>query len=418
MGALEAWNRIGGPRIDTIQIHGAERTPHPLVVRATGLEPRQVLTPSVLARARRRVREVPIASNARVKYEPITDSSANTGGELAGVDVFIDERKLVPSGLVGLGAIGARALVLHELRADVAGLAGGGEVLSAAWRWSANRPRVTVSLALPSPSWLPGVLSIEGGWERQAYARTPASTDGSPRRETRRRAGVRLSDWLTGWLKWQAAVTLDRASEYEAGGAPRAAPLHYVAAESLIDVRLADDRIAFGLSGGSWTSLSDGSRSTTGALLAAWRSTADATRPFWSATAEVEAASEAAPLALWPGAGTGHGRTGLLRAHPLLADGIVTGPVFGRRVVQASVEYTRPVARIRTAVLSIAGFADAAEAWRRVNGLGSSGLFIDAGVGLRAQAPGLGGAIRIDLAHGLRGGGAALSAGWGVAWPR
>ena len=91
MGALDAWNRTGEPRIDTTDIHGADRTRQPVVVRAAGLQPRQVLTPEAFGRALRRLRALPVASNARMKYEPID-------GGLARLDVFIDERQVAPSG--------------------------------------------------------------------------------------------------------------------------------------------------------------------------------------------------------------------------------------------------------------------------------------------------------------------------------
>ena len=129
-------------------------------------------------------------------------------------------------------------------------------------------------------------------------------------------------------------------------------------------------------------------------------------------------ASRAAPLALWQGAGTGQGRAGLLRAHPLLTDGVLTGPVFGRELVRGSLEYVRPVKRTRAGGLSIAGFVDAARAWHRLNGLDPSPLYVDAGIGLRVRGPGPGGAIRVDVAHGLRGGGTTLSASWGGAGRR
>ena len=57
---------------------------------------------------------------------------------------------------------------------------------------------------------------------------------------------------------------------------------------------------------------------------------------------EVTVASRPAPLAVWEGAGTGSARAGLLRAHPLLRDGVLTGPVFGRRLARATLEYARP----------------------------------------------------------------------------
>ena len=150
----------------------------------------------------------------------------------------------------------------------------------------------------------------------------------------------------------------------------------------------------------------------------AWRSTAEQSLPFWSAMTEIEVASQVAPLALWPGAGTGQGRSGLLRAHPLLEGGVLTGPAFGRDVVHGSLEHVRPLGHALGNGLSIAGFVDAARGRHRLNGLDSSPLYVDAGFGLRVHAPGLGGAIRIDLARGLRGGGTILSAGWGGAWPR
>ena len=123
-------------------------------------------------------------------------------------------------------------------------------------------------------------------------------------------------------------------------------------------------------------------------------------------------------MAVWEGAGTGLGRAGLLRAHPLLDDGVLTGPVFGRRVARGTIEYARPVGQALARALSIAAFADAAQAWRRQDGLGQSRLYVDAGVGLRVRIPGRAEVLRIDIAHGLRGGGATASVSWLRAWPR
>jgi hypothetical protein len=403
MGALDAWNRTGEPRIDTIDMHGAERTRQPVVVRAAGLQPRQVLTPEVFGRALHRLRELPVASNARMRYEPIMTS----GGGLAKLDIFIDERQVVPSGWLALATLGARALLLDELRVDVAGPLGEGELASAAWRWSAGRPRVALGLALPSPQWLPGIVSFDTSWERQSYDATPSSDDATLVREERRSVGLHVADWSTSWLRWQTGATLDRFGARD-----------YLAVENSLDVRLAGDRLALAASGGWWAPFAGGDRFATGGLLAAWRSTDEATRPFWSAVTEIGVASRMAPLALWQGAGTGQGRSGLLRAHPLLKGDVLTGAIFGRDVAHGSLEYVRPVRQTLAGGLSIAGFVDVARAWHRLNGLDTSPLYVDAGVGVRVRAPGTGGAIRIDVAHGLRGGGTTLSASWGGAWPR
>ena len=118
-----------------------------------------------------------------------------------------------------------------------------------------------------------------------------------------------------------------------------------------------------------------------------------------------------APLALWSGAGTGQGRDVLLRAHPLLHDGIISDGVFGRRIVHGGAEWrrwTEPHGKpIR---LAPAIFVDAARAAGVLAG-GDTRAHVDAGAGLRIALPGAG-IVRIDFAHGLRDGKSALSIGW------
>ena len=73
----------------------------------------------------------------------------------------------------------------------------------------------------------------------------------------------------------------------------------------------------------------------------------------------------ASPASIWPGADTGHARDVLLRAHPLLDDGIVGDGVFGRRLAFGTLEVQRwlkPGARpVRVAP---AAFVDIARASR------------------------------------------------------
>lgn len=397
-GALDAWNHSGEPRLDAIGIQGATRTPQPVIIRAAGLQPRQLLTAATLELARRRVSELPVAMSTRVTYEPVA-------GGLAKADIRIDERALLPHGWFGLASLGARAVLHDEVRIDVAGPLRAGDLETVAWRWSPGRPRVAFSLATPSPRWLPGVVSFDASWDRQTYASMPSLDPNGPLRDTRRRAGLRVADWATGWFRWEAGAALDRFDTRD-----------YVAAGSTLDLRAAADRIAVSTSAQWWTPIGGGNRMATAELRTSWRSTGVATRPRWSASGGVTMASEFAPLALWPGAGTGQGRSGLLRAHTLLHDGVLDGPVFGRRLAQGSIEYARPVALAGT--VSIAGFVDGARAWQRMTGLATSPLYVDAGIGLRIQAPGERGAFRLDLAHGLRGGGTTLSADWLSAWPR
>jgi hypothetical protein len=402
-GALRAWNRTGGPRIDAIDIHGATRTPQPVVARAAGLQPRQVLTPAALARARRRMDELPVASTARMRYEPVFTA----GGTLAKVDVFIDERQLLPRGWPALATFGARAWLLNELRVDVAGPLGAGELESVAWRWSPRRPRVAFGLTLPSPQWFLGTIALDVSWERQSYAMSSADVSGR-RVEARRRVAVHIADWSSSWFRWQSGGALDRHG-----------PRDYLALESALDGRLIGDRLAVTAAAGWWTPFAPGGeRFATGDLSAAWRSTVDLTRPSWFAMSGIHVASRAAPLALWEGAGTGRGRTALLRAHPLLTSDVIAGQVFGRELAHGLLEYVRPIKRTIAGSLAVAGFVDAARARQRLSGGGPSPVYVDAGVGLRVRTAESGASIRIDLARGLRGGGTTLSAGWQEAWPR
>ncbi|MCX6545827.1 MAG: C39 family peptidase [Acidobacteria bacterium] len=411
IGALDAWNRTGEPRVDTTTIHGAGRTRQPVVVRAAGLQPRQVLTAEAMGRALRRLRDLPVASNAHVRYEPIA-------GGLATLDLSIDERRVAPSGWVGAATMGVRASLLHELRVDVAGPFGAGELMSGAWRWQTGRPRVSLGLALPAPQGLPGIASLDASWERQSYGATSPAGDATLVREERSRVGLSLADWSTSRIRWQAGAALDQLREYATFDQQRFEQHDYLALESTLDVRLARDRLAVVASAGSWTPWAGGQRFSTGGLLAAWRSTADVSAPSLSAVTEIAVTSRAAPLALWRGAGTGQGRSGLLRAHPLLDGAVLTGPVFGREVARGSLEYERPVMRALGGGVSIATFVDAARAWHRLNGLETSPLYVDVGIGLHVHAAGLGGGVRLNLARGLRGGGTRLSVGWATAWPR
>jgi hypothetical protein len=150
---------------------------------------------------------------------------------------------------------------------------------------------------------------------------------------------------------------------------------------------------------------------------AAWRSTRDPGRAVWLVSANLAATSAAAPLDLWPGAGAEGARPLLLRAHPLLERGIVTGEVIGRWLSHGAVEYQHPVVSAATGTISIAGFLDLARAWRLPGGEASSPLHADVGGGLRLVLPGSGGTMRIDVARGLRDGRVALSAGWQAPWP-
>lgn len=401
VAALEAWNRIGRPVVDLVRIAGTTRTGHPVIASVVGLPPRTQLTPARLLRASRRLGELPSASLTRLGYRPVA-------GALAEVDVAIVERRALPRGAVPLAIEAGRALVQRELRIEAASPTGSGERWTAAWRWWEARPRVLLALAMPSPSWLPGVIAIEGVWERQSYAvrSDTASETAVPVRDERRRTAARLSDWATSWLRWEAGLALDRWGD--AG---------HVALEARVETRFAGDRASIGLDAAGWRPTSDTAGFARLGAAAAWRSRVDAARPSWHVSTGLAHATPHARLDVWPGAGTGHARAPLLRAHPLLDKGVVSGDAFGRGLAHASAEYRHPLAGRAAGTLAAAAFADTARAWRRESGRGSDAWHTDVGLGLRLVLPGGAGEARLDVARGLRDGRMALSAGWGLPWP-
>lgn len=121
-------------------------------------------------------------------------------------------------------------------------------------------------------------------------------------------------------------------------------------------------------------------------------------------TVGVHAASERAPLDLWPGGDTGHARATLTRAHPLLDEGRLRTERLGTSLMHASIEgrrWWKPVGPVRAAAAAFTDFA-------RNGPL----LDVDAGVGARFAIASMPGVVRIDVAKGLRDGAKAISVGY------
>jgi tetratricopeptide (TPR) repeat protein len=165
-GALDAWNTLGEPLIDLIDVVGLERTRYAIAARALGLAPRQMLTRASLAAARRRLAELPSVQAARVAFRPAENGRAQ-------VEAVVLERPLVPGSPVEAAVIALRTLTDRELAASLSSPSGGGEIWTARWRWWEHRPRVALAFDAPAPfggNWGVGVFT-----EKQSYA-GPAST--------------------------------------------------------------------------------------------------------------------------------------------------------------------------------------------------------------------------------------------------
>lgn len=382
--ALAAWNALGEPKVDLIDIKGLARTRYMVVANAIGVQPREVLTPAMLRLAQKRVRDLPAVSAARVTFHPVENGRAQ-------VDATVVERPRAPAGYPAWIGLGLGAAVNREVATSFVNVSGGGDSVDVFWRWWDHRPRIGASYSAPGPG---GIWTIEASRETQTF--------GSVARveETRSSVGAGVANWLTPRLRIAGGAAVDRWHDRgrTASGGGR------IQLWPMID-RL---RLEAGIRG--WRGSSGGF--ATADVRSHWRSNAAHSGVVWIAGGGYQAASASAPASLWPGADTGHARDALLRAHPLLDDGIVEGGVFGRRLAFASAELQRwiepkpqPLLRLAPAV-----FVDVARASRGLPGFDGR-LHYDAGAGIRVALLGFG-VLRADVAHGLRDGRTAFSVGW------
>ena len=382
VAALAAWNAIGEPLIDLVTVQGLGHTRHAAATDLLALKPNTTLTTGGLASATRRLESLPSAEGARVNYRPIGNGRAN-------VEALVVERPRFPSTRSALIAASLGLVTDRELALSVVNLTGGGDRLTAAWRWWEARPRASLTYAAPSRL---GVWRTELFTEKQSYGPAVSTIV-----ESRRGGALSLSNWTTRLLRWEFAAGVDSWKERGQTATLSAA----------LDQRLAGDAIS--LRGTGLALVGDFSAWTAGAG-AVWRSRARHEGTVLLAAAGLNVTSDAAPLALWSGAGTGHARGPLLRAHPLLEDGRIEGDVFGRRVAHANLEarrWLRPVLKVLR--IAPAVFLDAARAdRRRAPGIA---WHVDGGVGLRVAFPGSG-VLRLDVGKGLRDGATAFSIAW------
>lgn len=379
LGALAAWNNAGEPRLDLVRVDGLSRTRHRPVERLLDMDPGDLLTAGRFMRARRQLAELPSAASTRLDYVPVSSG-------LAELRAVVAERPLVPAGRLPLAAVGLAAAATRELRVTTGSLAGGGERISAAWRFWAKRPRVALAMHTPAP-W-GGIWSINAFAERQ-----PFSVPALPRAE-RVGARVGVSDWITGRVRWSLIAGVDEwaheAMRGSAGGDLRVASL--------------DDRIDAGAAVHAWPG------STAFATLDAGmraRSSTALRGVVIAGRANFQIATNATPLDLWWAGDTGHARSTLMRAHPVLDQGQLRVDRLGRTLAQASVEAQRWWTVAAPVSAAAVVFGDIGHTARRHEGPPHGD--VDVGIGARLAVAGMPGFFRVDAAKGLRDGATAIS---------
>jgi hypothetical protein len=400
VGALRAWNRIAEPRADLARVDGLSRIRYRAVTRQLSLPPGSLLTSRAFVRARRRLAAMPAPSRTRLSLRPLPQGAAQVVAALL-------ERPLLFDGPLDAGGTGLRAFAEREVSLRVASPMGNGELWTAAYGWRQERPRASVTLEVPAPRGRPGIWRVEGFWERQAYAgEAPPSADGAMLplviREERRRSSLSFSDWISSTVRLEAGAALDKFSG-------RGSHLSF---EGAVEALPAGDRLALTARIAHWTSLDRGRPFVAGDLLALW-SPNQVDEGGWFGRAGVSRASSGSPLAHWPGAGTGRGREPLLRAHPLLDDGVVTGRAFGRTLAHAGVERRSWAWTTKSLRLGWALFVDGAKPW---DGMRSEGVpfQVDGGLAVRLAGLGTRGEVRVTAAHGFKDGSSAVTVGWEI----
>jgi hypothetical protein len=382
--------RIGRPPIDIIQVKGLSRTRQPVVIDLVDLTPRALLTTSRHSRAARRLHELPSAALTRLSYRPLA-------GDLAEIEAVVVERPAIPRGVARLAATAVAAWLHRELRLDVAAPTGSESCCPSRGDGGRARGSRRDPGRRAAVLWLPGVTTIEGSWERQSYA-TPTIS-----RDERRRGGVACR------LEPPATCAGERVA------LDRWARDSHVAADAAIDLRLAGDRLSFGVDAAGEAPIGSTARFASGGVSSAWRSAREGDCGSWTIAAG--STPRALPRHLICGRAPGRDtRAPLLRAHPLAA-GVVNGPAFGRRLAHATVEYQHPLLVTPAGSIRLAAFADTAKPWRQAGIVDRGPWHADVGLGLRLRLPAETGTLRVDVARGLKDGRTVLSAGWQAPWP-
>ena len=410
-GALRAWNRIGKPRVNVVRIEGLHHSRYQTMADDVGIRANQLLTAGAFERAKRRLGELPGAASTRLTLRPERDGFAT-------VEVAIAEHEAVPSGTAAWAATAVQAGVDREATVLAPGFTGQGDAWAASWRWWANRPAVSVGFAAPRVHGWPGVWRVDGGWQSDAFALVGTGFAGPDRvvQETRAHAGLSVADWLTGSLRYSISAGFDSWNSDQAGAGvqvvPRNDQTRAISAGGSLEQRLFADRVSLAGTFTRWTPVSVGAAFSAAGATASARSSAEPAGWVVTGNAGAQWVGDAAPMGLWPGAGTGHAREPLVRAHPLLEDGIIDvagASVFGRTLAFGGVEVQRWLERPALAHVAVAGFVDLARATRQAT-VATPGQ-VDLGLGVRVRMPGSAGLLRIDVARGMRDGARALTVG-------
>jgi hypothetical protein len=378
-GALRAWNRIAQPHVDLVAVGGLTRTRQRVVERLLAVPPQALLTPGLFDLSTRRLKELPSAMGTRLEFVPRSSG-------LAEMRAHVVERPLMPTDVWSYVSIGLLAAARNEIAVSTGSLTGGGERVSAGWRFWPGRPRMNLDVVAPA-RW-GGLWGVDMFAERQPFSDATFPTS------RRAGTGITVANWIKPWARVSARGGIDA---WEGLGS-------YGAAAAELRLATARDRIILGLDGASWFGEDRFSSVSSSVRL---RSSDERRGRTFIVRGGAATATSATPADLWFAGDTGTVRPALLRAHPIVDDGMLQSERLGRGIVHVSGE-TRQWWTVRSVIQIGAGvFVDAVRVERRSieDGRGD----VDVGGGVRLGFPGLEGVFRLDLGKGLRDGSTAVS---------
>ena len=377
-GALEAWNQIRQPHVDLVAVGGLTHTRQRVVERLMAVPSQALLTPGLFDLSARRLKELPSAMGTRVEFVPRSG--------MAELRAHVVERPLIPSDPWSYAALGLVAAARKEVSFSTGALTGGGERISVGWRFWPGRQRVNAEIVAPA-RW-GGLWGADGFAERQPFTGDTFPT-------TRRSgAGASVSNWMTSWARVSARLGLD---SWEERG-------KYGVASAALQLASAHDRLTVGIDASNWIGEDSFGLIAASARL---RSRDDNRGRVFIVRGGGALASESTPADLWFAGDTGSVRPSLLRAHPIVDDGMLRSDRLGRRIVHVSGEVRQWWTAKAFVHIGAAVFADAAHVEGRAEPDAADD--VDVGGGLRLAFPGLDGVFRLDVGKGLRDGGTAFS---------
>jgi hypothetical protein len=311
-------------------------------------------------------------------------------GGIVEVRVAVVERPLIGRvwQLAAAGAI--RAVAQNEVGIAIASPMGAGELWTGTWRWEHARPRAAVRVDLPANIGFPGVVGVEGSWERFRFSLEPADT--TSYEESLRSAVVGYGGWVAAGVRPSATLRLERWSGER----------NYLAASADVELRARENRLGVSVAGGYAVPLSNQRGYTSGGVRASWASSPGLSRTSWSTRIGFDWASGDAPLGTWPVVGGNFAWAIPLRAHPLSESGLLAGRSAGQGILQAGLSGEQPVYRFGPLVLAVGIFLDGARVMDAADASVEDRFYLDGGAGLRIGiADGQLGVLRIDVARGL-----------------